>query len=74
MPYKTNKELPKRVKDNLPGGAQTIYRKAFNNAYKQYKDPSKRRGGADREETAHKVAWDAVKKVYKKSGNKWIKK
>ncbi|MBD3262785.1 cation transport regulator ChaB [Candidatus Woesearchaeota archaeon] len=74
MPYKTNKELPKRVRDNLPKHAQEIFRKAFNNAYKQYKKPSERRGGASREETANKVAWSAVKKVYKKKGDKWVKK
>lgn len=74
MPYKTNKELPKSVKDNLPSGAQTVYRKAFNNANKQYKDPSKRRGSSSREKTSHKVAWNAVKKEYKKSGDKWVKK
>lgn len=74
MPYKSNKSLPKRVRDNLPQGALTIYRKAFNNAMKQYKDPKKRRGKSGREETAHKVAWDAVKKEYKKKGDKWVKK
>jgi len=48
----------------LPQGAQTIYRKAFNNAHKYYKD----------ELRAIKVAWSAVKKVYKKKGDKWVKK
>lgn len=64
MAYKTNKELPKSVKDNLPQGAQTIYRKAFNSADKQY----------DSDKRAHKVAWSAVKKEYKKKGDKWVKK
>jgi cation transport regulator len=68
MPYKTNKSLPKRVKSNLPSGAQTIYRKAFNNAMKQYKDKS------DTEKRAHKVAWAAVKKEYMKKADKWVKK
>ena len=74
MPYKTNKFLPKRIRDNLPQGAQTIYRKAYNNAYKQYRDPKKRRGGATFVETCNKVAWSAVKKVYKKKTDKWVKK
>ncbi|MBN1645094.1 ChaB family protein [Candidatus Woesearchaeota archaeon] len=74
MPYKTNKELPPRVKNNLPQGAQTIYRKAFNNAFMQYKTPSSRRYGGTREEAAHRVAWAAVKNVYKKKGDKWVKR
>ncbi len=64
MPYKANKELPKKVKDNLPREAQTIYRKAYNSAEKQY----------DTTETASKVAWSAVKKEYKKKDDKWVKK
>lgn len=64
MPYKTNKELPDSVKDNLPQGAQTIYRKAFNSADEQY----------DEESRAHRVAWSAVKKEYKKKGDKWVRK
>ena len=31
--------------------------KAFNHAWQQYGDPSRRRQGATREETAHRVAW-----------------
>jgi len=73
LPYRTNKELPKSVRDNLPQGAQTIFRKAFNNADKQYKDSKKRRGKASLEEVCNKVAWSAVKKVYKKKGDKWVK-
>ena len=65
MPYKLNKDLPKNVRGVLPQGAQTIFRKAFNNAFKQYKGQEVR---------AFRVAWSAVKKVYKKKGNKWVKK
>jgi cation transport regulator len=74
MPYKTSKELPKRVRSSLPSGAQTIFRKAYNNAHKQYKDPKKRRGKASLTETCSKVAWYAVKKQYKKKEGKWVKK
>ncbi|MEX0848606.1 MAG: ChaB family protein [Candidatus Dependentiae bacterium] len=65
MPYSSNADLPDSVKNNLPEHAQTIYRKAFNSAEKQY--PS--------ESQAHKVAWSAVENEYKKNdeGN-WIKK
>ncbi|MBD3259653.1 cation transport regulator ChaB [Candidatus Woesearchaeota archaeon] len=74
MPYKANKHLPKRVKDNLPRGAQTIFRKAYNNAEKQYKDPKKRRGKASLTAVCNKVAWSAVKNEYKKKGGDWVKK
>lgn len=74
MPYKTNSDLPKKMKDNLPKGAETIFRKAYNSAADEYKDSSKRRGGASLEETANKVAWSAVKKEYEKVGDEWKKK
>ena len=75
MPYQNNKDLPEQVKDNLPEHAQDIYREAFNSAYKEYNDPDERRGNSGREETAHKVAWSAVKEEYtKKDDGKWHKK
>lgn len=69
MPYAKNKDLPDQVTNNLPQGAQTIYREAFNSAFGHYDSPDKRRGDSDREETAHRVAWDAVKTKYAKDGN-----
>jgi cation transport regulator len=62
--------------DTLPSRAQKIYTKAHKNALKQYASPSKRRGGKsqDKEQVAHKVAWSAVKKEYKKKGDKWVTK
>ncbi|MGD2170270.1 MAG: ChaB family protein [Chlamydiota bacterium] len=75
MPYKRRSDLPKPVKDHLPKGAQEIFKEAYNNAEKQYKSPSKRRGNASLAETANKVAWSAVKKQYSKgSDDKWHKK
>ncbi len=72
MPYDRITELPDSVKDNLPKGAQEIYKEAFNSAHEEYKDSKKRRGKESREEVAHKVAWAAVKKKYEKSDNgKW---
>lgn len=73
MPYDRNAALPKPVRDALPAAAQTIYRKSFNAAWQEYDRPAKRRGGASREETAHKVAWAAVKSVYEKRGERWVK-
>ena len=62
--------------DTLPSHAQKIYTKAHKNALKQYTSPSKRRGGKrqSKEQVAHKVAWSAVKKEYKKKGDKWVPK
>lgn len=74
IPYDSKKELPKNVKDNLPEHAKKIYLKAYNNAWEQYKDPEDRFGNESREEVAHKVAWSAVKNVYKKEEGEWIKK
>lgn len=72
MPYKKNTDLPEQVADKLPKHAQDIYREAYNNAVDQYKEPAKRRGPESREEAAHKVAWSAVKKKYKKGQDgKW---
>lgn len=69
MPYKNNQDLPDSVSNHLPKHAQDIYREAFNHAYKEYKDPSKRKNNTSHEETAHKVAWAAVKKKYKKDSD-----
>jgi len=66
MPYKSLNDLPDRVKNNLPEHAQEIYRAAFNSAWEQYDEPEERRGDDIREETAHKVAWAAVKNEYQK--------
>ena len=66
MPYRSINELPDKLKKHLPKGAQETYMEAFNSAWKMYADPKKRRGSETREVTAHKVAWNAVKKKYQK--------
>lgn len=82
MPYKKKSEdddlseaTEKRI-DSLPKHAQDIFKSAHASAINEYKDPDKRRGGKSEsaEEVAHKVAWAAVKKEYKKEGDKWVKK
>lgn len=64
MPYDSTSELPDSVRDNLPDHAQEIYKEAFNSASEQYDD----------EQTAHKVAWSAVKEEYEKKDDEWVKK
>lgn len=74
MPYEKKEDLPDNVKNSLPDHAQDIYLAAFNSAFDQYKDPSARNNDSSREETAHKVAWAAVKQSYEKdSDGNWIK-
>ena len=63
MPYPSLSALPESVRNNLPRHAQEIYLAAFNNAWEEYRDPADRRGEASREETAHKVAWAAVRQI-----------
>lgn len=75
MPYQKLNELPDSVRDNLPKHAQEIYQMAYNSAWDEYKDPDERRGDASREETSHRVAWAAVKKMYAKAATgKWVRK
>ena len=73
--YKSTNDLPEDVQDYLPEHAQHIYRQAFNSAWEQYARSDKRKKGRTREETAHAVAWSAVKSKYKKGENgDWVKK
>lgn len=67
MPYRTNADLPPPVR-RLPAHGQDIYREAFNSAFRQYA------GDPRREEIAHRVAWAAVKHVYRKVGEEWVAK
>ncbi|HKQ21267.1 MAG TPA: ChaB family protein [Nitrososphaeraceae archaeon] len=66
----------KKQIDSLPTHAQHLYKKVHASAVKEYQDPSKRRGGKKQsaEEVAHKAAWAAVKKKYKKQGDEWVSK
>ena len=66
MPYNKLADLPDGVRDNVPKHAQEIYLAAFNSAWDEYKDAEDRRDDASREETAHRVAWSAVKQKYEK--------
>ncbi|HSH30011.1 MAG TPA: ChaB family protein [Thiohalobacter sp.] len=68
MPYDSISDLPDSVREHLPGHAQEIFLEAFNNAWGQYSDRD------DREETAFRVAWSAVKQKYRKSDGKWVRK
>lgn len=66
MPYTQNSDLPESVREHLPKHAQDIFRKAYNSAWDEYANPSRRQGNESREEAAFKVAWAAVKHEYEK--------
>lgn len=68
MPFTDNEHLPPSIRRALPPHAQDIFRSAFNAAWVSYgaKDPARR------EEIAHRVAWAAVKRRYRKSGGEWL--
>jgi cation transport regulator len=74
MPYRSIADLPSSVRGSLPKGAQEIYRAAYNAAWKEYADPGKRRTRGSREQTAHRVAWSAVKARYAKRGDRWVRR
>jgi cation transport regulator len=67
MPYPSIKDLPASIQAHLPMHALEIYRGAFNGAWRQYDD----RRPPQREELAHRVAWAAVKRRYRKVGDRW---
>ncbi|WP_291861405.1 ChaB family protein [Bradyrhizobium sp.] len=68
MPYSSIEDLPNSIQTHLPLHAQEIYLGAFNSAWTQYAH----RSSEQRESTAHRVAWAAVKRKYQKSGDRWI--
>lgn len=68
MPYRTNADLPPRVRQHLPDHAQDIYRAAFNHAFAAHTDDPRQ------EEIAHRTAWAAVKRSFVKAGDRWIVK
>jgi len=66
MPYASLHDLPPAVR-KLPLHAQEIFRAAFNAAWQSL-------AVANREETAFRIAWAAVKKRFCKVGEAWVDK
>jgi cation transport regulator len=68
MPYLSNDKLPPAVRSHLPPEAQSIYREAFNHAWKTYARDVRQ------EEIAHRVAWAAVKRRFRrKEDGHWVR-
>jgi cation transport regulator ChaB len=59
----TKEELPDTIKRSA-AKVQRTYKKALDNAHEQYSS----------EERAHRTAWDAVKHVAEKKGDRWVVK
>jgi cation transport regulator len=68
MPYASTDDLPPSLQVRLPLHAQQIYIAAFNTAFAEYSGNY----ADDREATAHRIAWAAVKKLYRKQGENWV--
>jgi cation transport regulator len=68
MPYSSIADLPASVRTHLPPHAQEIYLGAFNGAWQEYASE----GPEERERSAHRVAWAAVKRKYVKMVDGWI--
>jgi cation transport regulator len=66
MPYSSIFDLPPALQRRLPPHAQAIWLEAFNHAWDGYA------GRLDREAVAHRVAWAAVKRLYRKEGDLWV--
>jgi cation transport regulator len=69
VPYSTTSDLPPAVR-RLPPHAQEIFLGAFNSAWESYAN----RVPHEQEEVAFRVAWAAVKKRYRKQGERWVPK
>ena len=68
MPYPSIDALPEALRARLPIHAQEIFRAAFNNAWTRWRalpPPAL-------EERAHRIAWAAVKRRYRKQGDIWV--
>lgn len=68
MPYDSIDDLPPPMQVRLPLHAQEIYVAAFNNAFAEHAGGSME----ERESSADRVAWAAVKRQYRKLGERWV--
>jgi len=65
MPYSRNNDLPANIRRDLPREAQSVWRRAFNDAHSRYNDDS----------FAARVAWTAVRNAgWRKEGDSWVRK
>jgi cation transport regulator len=67
MPYPSIADLPPALR-HLPRHAKEIFVAAFNNAWRSHAGGN----AAEQERIAHRIAWSAVKRRYRKSGDIWV--
>ena len=67
-------ELPEAVRDALPKKAQEVYLKAYNRASEASGAIPQAAVEHSPDALAHRAGWQAVKKLYRKRGNRWIRK
>lgn len=70
MPYHSLDDLPQPIQMHLPLQAQEIYRSAFNRAWVNYATLPP----VEKDQAAHRVAWAAVKRCYRKAGHDWVER
>jgi cation transport regulator len=56
--------IPSREAKSLPRQARDIYEEIYRSAREHYQRNEARRDNASLEETAHRIAWNAVKQLY----------
>ena len=66
MPWAGIEDLPASLRERLPVHAQELFLAAFNAAWRQHAH------APDVEATAHRIAWGAVKRRYRKRGDVWV--
>ena len=66
MPYRTIDKLPRAIRGHLPARAQEVYLAAFNGAW------DKHANGPSGEAAVHRIAWAAVKRRYRRTGDQWV--
>lgn len=73
MLYARNIDLPENVLKRLPQPAQETYRKAFNNAWNNYRQTGTGDAIESLEDLAHFVAWAAVEQNFHKTPRgQWV--
>jgi cation transport regulator len=70
MSYRINAELPESIKAGLPDRAQDLYRSAFNSAWSSARLSANVTALAC-QESAHRFAWSAVRRLYEPAFDGW---
>lgn len=72
--YPKNESLPDELKRQLPEAIQTIFREAYNHAWRTHVMPIRRGLTAGHHEVATRAGWAAVKRLYTQIGSTWVRR